>query len=162
MYWMAKTPGKNNMEMVREFYANCYCTLEKKDSSKKAIKKEPMLDSIKVRSIPVDISERTITRVLMGGEFTLSYRTIEYDYLMEAMKGIRKLRTEDKSWWSIVRHRLAPTVNDNVFITERAALVACIMSEYPMNIPRIIATEIREREVKEHTTLPFSSLIYQL
>ncbi|MCD7469414.1 hypothetical protein HAX54_008459 [Datura stramonium] len=50
----------------------------------------------RVRVIPVDISERTITRVLMGGEFTLPTRTTEYDYYMEAMKGIRKLRTKDK------------------------------------------------------------------
>ncbi|MCD7471823.1 hypothetical protein HAX54_012504, partial [Datura stramonium] len=45
---------------------------------------------------------------------------------------------------------------------DRAALVACIMSEYLLNIPWIIATEIRERLVKENTTLPFPSLIYQL
>ncbi|MCD7453666.1 hypothetical protein HAX54_021821, partial [Datura stramonium] len=32
----------------------------------------------------------------MGGDFTLTTRTIEYDYRMEAMKGIRKLRIEDK------------------------------------------------------------------
>ncbi|MCD7466403.1 hypothetical protein HAX54_003055 [Datura stramonium] len=44
MYWMAKTLGKYSMEMVHEFYANYYCTLEKKDSSNKAIKKEPVLD----------------------------------------------------------------------------------------------------------------------
>ncbi|MCE0480734.1 hypothetical protein HAX54_037836 [Datura stramonium] len=56
MYWMAKTSGKYSMEMVREFYANYYCTLEKKASSKMEIKKEPVLDSIRVRAIPVDIS----------------------------------------------------------------------------------------------------------
>ncbi|MCE3051518.1 hypothetical protein HAX54_050059, partial [Datura stramonium] len=32
MYWMAKTLGKYSMDMVREFYANYYCTLEKKAS----------------------------------------------------------------------------------------------------------------------------------
>ncbi|MCE2055316.1 hypothetical protein HAX54_042391 [Datura stramonium] len=80
MYWMSKTPGKYSMEMVYEFYTNYYYTLEKKSYSKKAIKKEPMLDSIRVRAIPVDISDRTITRVLMGGDFTLPTRTTEYDY----------------------------------------------------------------------------------
>ncbi|MCD7464105.1 hypothetical protein HAX54_052091 [Datura stramonium] len=80
MYWMEKTPGKYNMEMVCEFYANHYYTLEKKASSKKAIKKEPVLDSVRVRDIPVDISERAITRVLMGGDFTLPAKTTEYDY----------------------------------------------------------------------------------
>ncbi|MCE3050783.1 hypothetical protein HAX54_048142, partial [Datura stramonium] len=67
-----------------------------------------------------------------------------------------------KSWWSIVRHRPTPIVNDNMLSADRAALVACIMSEYLLNIPYIIATEIRERVVKENTTLPFPSLIYQL
>ncbi|MCD9642078.1 hypothetical protein HAX54_028712 [Datura stramonium] len=96
MYWMAKTLGKYSIEMVCEFYANYYYTLEKKASSKKAIKKEPVLDFVRVRAIPVDISERTITKVLMGGDFTVPTRTTKYNYPMEAMKGIRKLRTEDK------------------------------------------------------------------
>ncbi|MCD7463867.1 hypothetical protein HAX54_051587, partial [Datura stramonium] len=67
-----------------------------------------------------------------------------------------------KSWWSTVRHHLAPTVNDNALSADRAALVACIMSEYLLNIPQIISVEIRERVVKENTTLPFPSLIYHL
>ncbi|MCD7465722.1 hypothetical protein HAX54_001810 [Datura stramonium] len=190
---------RNLMEMVCGFYKNYCCTLEKKASSKTEIKKEIVLDSVRVRAIPVDISERTTTRVLMGGDFTVLTRITEYGYRMEAMKGIRKLSTEDKmlhfqwmaniiaeekegaewvtsrkpiykaslnflsmSWWSIVRHCLTPIVNDNALSGERAALVACIMYEYLLNIPRIIAIEIRERVVKENTTLPFSSLIYQL
>ncbi|MCE0480915.1 hypothetical protein HAX54_038146, partial [Datura stramonium] len=60
---MAKTLGKYSMEIWREFYANYYCTLEKKAPSKNAIKKE---HSVGVRAILVNISERTITRVLMG------------------------------------------------------------------------------------------------
>ncbi|MCE3049756.1 hypothetical protein HAX54_045722, partial [Datura stramonium] len=55
-----------------------------------------------------------------------------------------------------------PTGNDNVLSADSAALVACIMFEHLLNIPRIIATEIREYMVKENTTLPFSSLIYQI
>ncbi|MCD7448939.1 hypothetical protein HAX54_047551 [Datura stramonium] len=106
-------------EMVREFYANYYYTLEKKAPSKIAIKKEPVLDSVRVRAIPVDISKGTTTRVLMG-------------------------------------------VNGNVLSENREDLVAYIMSEYLLNIPRIIAIEIRERTVKEHTALPFRSLVYQL
>ncbi|MCE2056029.1 hypothetical protein HAX54_043938 [Datura stramonium] len=60
MYWMAKTLGKYNMEMV------------------------------------LDISERTITRVLMGGDYKVLTQTTEYDYQIEAMKGIKKLSTKDK------------------------------------------------------------------
>ncbi|MCD7446938.1 hypothetical protein HAX54_019749 [Datura stramonium] len=96
MYWMAKTPRKYSMEMVHEFYANYYYTLEKKAPSKNAIKKEPVLDSVRVGAIPNDISKRTITRVLMSGDYTVPTETTEYDYLMEAMKGIKNLRTKDK------------------------------------------------------------------
>ncbi|MCD7462608.1 hypothetical protein HAX54_048895 [Datura stramonium] len=39
-----------------------------------------------------------------------------------------------KSWWSIFRHRLVPIVNGNVLRADKAALVACIMSEYLLNI----------------------------
>ncbi|MCD7449206.1 hypothetical protein HAX54_050644 [Datura stramonium] len=161
MYWTTKTLGKYNMEMVHEFYTNYYCTLEKKAPSKNVIKKEPVLDSLRVRVIPVDISEKTITRFLMDGDYTVPTQTTEYDYRMEEMKGIRKLSTEDKvmlfqwrtninskdkegsewvigrkpiykaslnflakSWWSIVRHRLASTVNDKVLRVDKAALVA--------------------------------------
>ncbi|MCD9646724.1 hypothetical protein HAX54_036878 [Datura stramonium] len=97
MYWMAKTPGKYNMEMVCEFYANYYCTLEKKAPSKNSIKKELVLDSVRIRAIPVDILERTITRVLMGGDYLVPTRNTEHDYRIEAMKGIRKLSTRTKS-----------------------------------------------------------------
>ncbi|MCE3215351.1 hypothetical protein HAX54_002068 [Datura stramonium] len=96
MNWMDKTKGKYIMEMVHEFYANYYCTLEKKATSKNEIKKEPVLDSVRVRAIPVDISEWTITRVFMSGDYTVPTRTTEYDHQIEAMKGIKKLRTEDK------------------------------------------------------------------
>ncbi|MCD9638062.1 hypothetical protein HAX54_021767 [Datura stramonium] len=55
-----------------------------------------------VRSIPVDISERTITRVLMGSDYTVSTRTTECGHRMETLKGIRKLSTKNKLmhfWW---------------------------------------------------------------
>ncbi|MCE3051158.1 hypothetical protein HAX54_049013 [Datura stramonium] len=80
MHWMAKTPGKYNMKMVYEFYANYYYTLEKKSPTKNAIKKEPVLDFVRVRAILVDIYEPTITRVLMGGDYIFPTRTTEYDH----------------------------------------------------------------------------------
>ncbi|MCD7451964.1 hypothetical protein HAX54_014342, partial [Datura stramonium] len=58
MHWMTKTPGKYSIEMVREFYENYYCTLEKNAPSKNAIKKDLVIDFVRVRAIPVDISER--------------------------------------------------------------------------------------------------------
>ncbi|MCD7456875.1 hypothetical protein HAX54_033396 [Datura stramonium] len=53
---------------------------QKKAPSKSAIKKKPVLDSVRVRAILVNISERTITRVLIGGDYTVLTRTTEYDY----------------------------------------------------------------------------------
>ncbi|MCE0481942.1 hypothetical protein HAX54_040155 [Datura stramonium] len=93
IYWMAKTTTIYNMEMVHEFYANYYCTLEKKAPSNNVVKKMPVLDSVRVRAILVDISKRTISMVLMGGNNTVPTRTTEYDYQMEAMKGIKKWST---------------------------------------------------------------------
>ncbi|MCD7467076.1 hypothetical protein HAX54_004274, partial [Datura stramonium] len=66
MHWMDETPGKYSLEMVHEFYINYYCTWENNAPSRQAIKKEPMLDSVRARAISVNIFERTITRVLMG------------------------------------------------------------------------------------------------
>ncbi|MCD7451488.1 hypothetical protein HAX54_012157, partial [Datura stramonium] len=43
MYWMAKTLSKYIMEMVPKFYANYYCTMEKKVTSKISIKRSPFL-----------------------------------------------------------------------------------------------------------------------
>ncbi|MCE2056121.1 hypothetical protein HAX54_044089 [Datura stramonium] len=96
MYWMAKTPRKYSMEMVCEFYTNYFNTLENKAPSKNETKKEPMLDSVKVRAIPVDISKLTITRFLVGNGYTVLTQTTKYDNRMEAMKGIKKFNTEDK------------------------------------------------------------------
>ncbi|MCD7468507.1 hypothetical protein HAX54_006785 [Datura stramonium] len=67
-----------------------------------------------------------------------------------------------KSRWSIIRHKLALMVKNNILSADQAALMACIMSKYVQNIPRIIAIEIRERIVKDHTTILFSSLIFHL
>ncbi|MCD7456876.1 hypothetical protein HAX54_033397, partial [Datura stramonium] len=53
-------------------------------------------------------------------------------------------------------------VNYNVLSADREAFVECVMFEYLLNIPPIITTEIRQWAVKEHTTLLFPSLIYQL
>ncbi|MCD7467309.1 hypothetical protein HAX54_004656 [Datura stramonium] len=64
--------------------------------SRNAIKKEPVLDSVGAGAIPNDISKRTITRVLMSGDYLVPTETTEYDYLMEADKRIKNLRTKDK------------------------------------------------------------------
>ncbi|MCD7458896.1 hypothetical protein HAX54_039520 [Datura stramonium] len=127
MHWMDETPGTYSMEMVHEFYANYYYTLEENAPSRSVIKKELELDSIWVRAIPVDISERTITRVLMGGDYTMPTSTIEWmaniivedkeeaEWVM-GRKPIYKasLNILAKSWCSIVLYWLTPILNDNV------------------------------------------------
>ncbi|MCD9645146.1 hypothetical protein HAX54_033851, partial [Datura stramonium] len=103
MYWMAKTQGKYSMEMVREFYANYNYTLEKKAASKNAIKKEAVLHSVRVRAIPVDILERTITRWMAN----IIAKDKEGAKWVTGRKSIYKasLNFLAKSWWSIVRQR---------------------------------------------------------
>ncbi|MCE3050061.1 hypothetical protein HAX54_046391 [Datura stramonium] len=65
------------MDMVCKFYANYYCTMGKNSPSKSVINKELVLDLARVRAILVDISERTITRVLMGGDYIVSTQTTD-------------------------------------------------------------------------------------
>ncbi|MCD9643003.1 hypothetical protein HAX54_030101 [Datura stramonium] len=67
-----------------------------------------------------------------------------------------------KARWTLVRHRLAPTINDNTSSADREALVACLMYLYPINIPRIIADEIRDQAVGVSTTIPFPSIVFRL
>ncbi|MCE2055801.1 hypothetical protein HAX54_043443, partial [Datura stramonium] len=133
IYWMAKTLGKYKMEMGE--------------------------------SIPIDISERTITRVLMDGDYKLPTRTTEYDYRMEAMKGIRKLSTEDKvmhiQW---IENIIAEDKDGAEWVTGRLQGFPEFFGQvmYLLNIPQIISIEIWERVVKDHTTLLFPSMVYQL
>lgn len=67
-----------------------------------------------------------------------------------------------KACWTLVRHRLAPTVNDNTLSTDREALIVCIMSRYAINILRVIAKEIRDRAMGLSTTISFLNLVYRL
>ncbi|MCD7469755.1 hypothetical protein HAX54_008992 [Datura stramonium] len=50
IHGMTKKSGKYGMEMVLEFFANYFCTLENNAPSRNAIKKEPVLDSVRVRA----------------------------------------------------------------------------------------------------------------
>ncbi|MCE5166073.1 hypothetical protein HAX54_014558 [Datura stramonium] len=54
--------------------------------------------------------------------------------------------------------------DDSLAVTTRSqarvALVACIMLDYLLNIPRIIAIKIRERAINDNTTILFLSLIF--
>uniref|UniRef100_M1DTX8 Putative plant transposon protein domain-containing protein n=1 Tax=Solanum tuberosum TaxID=4113 RepID=M1DTX8_SOLTU len=67
-----------------------------------------------------------------------------------------------KVWWAIVRAQLWPTSNDNTFSPSLTLMVACLMAGYPVYVGRIIATEMRDRELNEIAELPFPYLIRKL
>ncbi|KAK4707234.1 hypothetical protein R3W88_033206 [Solanum pinnatisectum] len=67
-----------------------------------------------------------------------------------------------KVWWAVVRAQLRPTGNDNTLSPSLALLVACLMAGYPVNVVRIIATEMRERALNERVGFPFPRLIGKL
>ncbi|MCE3215946.1 hypothetical protein HAX54_004149, partial [Datura stramonium] len=109
-------------------------------------------------------------------KYSVWNRTPEYDYRIEALKGVKKLRTENKlihyrwmeniiteakedakwvtsgkpiykasfnflakSWWSIVRHRLAPTVNENV-LSDGGLYHVRLFAEHPKDHYRDVGT----------------------
>uniref|UniRef100_M1DKB4 Putative plant transposon protein domain-containing protein n=1 Tax=Solanum tuberosum TaxID=4113 RepID=M1DKB4_SOLTU len=67
-----------------------------------------------------------------------------------------------KVWWAIVWAQLRSTANDNTLSLSHASLVACLMVGYPVNLGRIIVTEMRDRALNERATLLFACLIRKL
>ncbi|MCD9645675.1 hypothetical protein HAX54_034741, partial [Datura stramonium] len=53
---------------------------------------------------------------------------------------------------------LAPMVHHNTLSANIEDFLACLMSRYLINIPKIIEDEIRDRAVGVSTTIPFLSL----
>lgn len=56
------------------------------------------------------------------------------------MKGV--LNFKAKSWWTLVRHRLSPTMTNNVLSPDRATLVTGIMEGYEIDIAKILMRDI--------------------
>lgn len=50
-----------------------------------------------------------------------------------------------KAWWSVVRHHIVPTTNDNTLGATNLYLVVSFMANIGMNIPWIIVEKIQDR-----------------
>ncbi|MCD9638572.1 hypothetical protein HAX54_022629 [Datura stramonium] len=95
VHWIVETPGRYSGDMVCEFYENYYSTMEKNAPTRQAVKKEWCYTWFN-QSIPVDISERTISRFLYDSSYEAPVLTLEYDYQMEVLERVKKLSIEDK------------------------------------------------------------------
>uniref|UniRef100_M1DR88 Putative plant transposon protein domain-containing protein n=1 Tax=Solanum tuberosum TaxID=4113 RepID=M1DR88_SOLTU len=67
-----------------------------------------------------------------------------------------------KVWWTVDRVKLRSTTNENTLSPSLASLVACLMAGYPVNMGRIIATELRDRALNERARFSFPYLIGKL
>uniref|UniRef100_M1DF18 Uncharacterized protein n=1 Tax=Solanum tuberosum TaxID=4113 RepID=M1DF18_SOLTU len=113
----------------------------------------------------MDISKSTINRMLHGPEYTTpasvglfegKYHAMTSETEMQdqssrerVMRWIAKkiaLEGENAAW--VTGSQLRPTGNDNTLSPSLASLVACLMDGYPVNVGRIIATEMRDRPLK--------------
>lgn len=74
---MAKPFDLYSVEMVHEFYANYATILENMTHLKKDkdMRMQPLLDSMIVRGVKVDISEKMIFRILHGVDFDVLQET---------------------------------------------------------------------------------------
>uniref|UniRef100_M1DDW5 Putative plant transposon protein domain-containing protein n=1 Tax=Solanum tuberosum TaxID=4113 RepID=M1DDW5_SOLTU len=67
-----------------------------------------------------------------------------------------------KVWWVVVHAQLRPIGTDNTLSPSLASLVTCLMAGYPVNVGRIITTEMRNRALNEKVGFPFPCLIGKL
>ncbi|MCD7463783.1 hypothetical protein HAX54_051380 [Datura stramonium] len=83
--WMARTLDEYNAKIIRKFYDDYLETLENYSPTGQKVKDQPRLDSVS-RGRSVDISERTIARLLYCPNIQYPAATTEYGYRMEALK----------------------------------------------------------------------------
>lgn len=55
------------------------------------LREKPRLDMLMIRSKPVDISMKKISKLLFGVGFEPAVKTLEYDYRMTKLKNVKKL-----------------------------------------------------------------------
>ncbi|KAK4723773.1 hypothetical protein R3W88_026552 [Solanum pinnatisectum] len=77
---MARSLGKFNKEMTREFYASYVAIVRNAILKKAKPLAQPPFQAILVRNFFVDISETTIRRFIYGSDHTLPINTTEYEY----------------------------------------------------------------------------------
>ncbi|XP_059283778.1 uncharacterized protein LOC132037300 isoform X2 [Lycium ferocissimum] len=176
--WMCFTesPGYYCEVLVWEFYA-AYAA--------KSGKKREYLQSVLVRGTKVDCSSSKINSVYFKespnktNEYderlrnkenerewvvsAIAQRTLTPLWINPKHKIIKKdLNVEAKYWLNFVSCRLQPSKNETDIQTEKAILIASIMSGYPVNMGLIIFREIGDRARRERTSLPFPCLITAL
>ncbi|KAM3217714.1 putative protein isoform X1 [Capsicum annuum] len=84
--WMGEAPGRYSPEMVREFFASYAASLSSSTPKGQLVKNQPPMDRVQVRGRLVDISERTIQRLLFGTEFKAPTSTAEYNHRVSIVK----------------------------------------------------------------------------
>ena len=80
--WTARSLGRFNKEMVREFYASYVATLRSQIDKRAAPAKQAPQEQVRVRGVQVDISLPDIRRFLYGEgvDATRTPLTAEFDY----------------------------------------------------------------------------------
>lgn len=78
----------------------------------------------------------------------------------QIMKG--RLNFATKSWLTLVRHRLGPTIGDNTFSPNKATLIVGILEENDIDIAKIITCEIQDRVMSTGTSLAFLCLMTKI
>lgn len=93
-----QTPRTYETELVREFYYNNANTLKNiaHSGKEKDMKKQPQLDTIRVRDTIVDVSIKEISRALFEETFDLVEELPKYDFKINSLKGVKKLNMDDK------------------------------------------------------------------
>lgn len=64
-----------------------------------------------------------------------------------------------KFFWLLVRHRLSPTLADNIVTWDRMILLANLVEELEIDFAHVLILVINERAFKTSTTYPFACLI---
>ncbi|MCD7467005.1 hypothetical protein HAX54_004176 [Datura stramonium] len=62
------------------------------------VKEQPVLESVIVRGWTMDISEKTIARILYGPHYQAPTSTIEFNHHIEALKRVKQLSVEESRY----------------------------------------------------------------
>lgn len=74
-----------------------------------------------------------------------------------------RLNFEGKSWWTLARHRLCPTMGDNILSLVWEAMIARFIDDYDFDIAEFLSWEIGDQEVGgEKSLLAYTCMMKQL
>ncbi|KAH0706102.1 hypothetical protein KY285_010629 [Solanum tuberosum] len=139
--WINNAPGEFYSHLTREFYALYVATLM-----------NFVVETKTTKWGQKDIASTWdhSTKLWFGGHLWISLSLL----LTRCCMG------ESAAW--VTRSQLHPTVTDNSLSPSLAFMVACLMAWYPVNVGRIIASELLYRALNERAGLPFPCLIGKL